>query len=144
MHYFTPESATRTLPLVRRIVKDLVALQVELVFRGERIDKLARQHNAGNSAAHSDELNEMRMSLQRDKVRIDDVVREIAAIGAVIDSPADGSVDFPAMAGDREIRLCWKPGDGDVSHWHELDQPASKRRPISEISDILAIPASNP
>lgn len=131
MRYFTPESATRTLPLVERIVQDLLALQIDLVFRGERIDALGGCEGLSTSRAHADELADMRLSMQQDRVRIEAVLAELGKLGVMLHPSADGAVDFPAILNDREIRLCWKPGDETVKYWHEVDEPASKRRLIT-------------
>lgn len=141
MRYFTPESATRTLPLIRRIVEDLLALQVDLVFRGDRIDALTDHDGLSASRAHADELADMRLSLQRDRGRIDLVMAELGRLGVSMHPSADGTVDFPAIFNDREVRLCWQPGDKAVEFWHEVKESASKRRPIEDTSDF-SLPVS--
>lgn len=136
MRYFTPESATRTLPLVRQIVDDLLALQVDLVFRGDRIDALGRHDGLETSQAHADELADMRLSMQRDRRRVDAVLDELARLGVILHSTAGGEVDFPAMLGGREVRLCWKPGDDRVLFWHEVDEAVDLRRRVEDVSDF--------
>lgn len=141
MRYYTPETATRTLPLIRRIVDDLLELQVDLVFRGDRIDALTDNEGRSASRAHADELADMRLSLQRDRGRIDAVMAELGRLGVSMHPAVDGTVDFPAYYKDREVRLCWQPGENAVQYWHEVDESASKRRPIKETSDF-SIPVS--
>ena len=66
-----------------------------------------------------------------------DVLREqleaIQATGCVIKDIETGLVDWPALHEDREVWLCWKYGEREVGHWHELHGGLAGRRPISEL-----------
>jgi hypothetical protein len=130
MRYFTPEQATRTLPLVRQIAEDLRGLHLEIGSRGDRIESLAATDHFGNFSAHAEELADMRLSLKAERLRVDEMMAELQRVGAEVDSVSEGSIDFPAVMAGREIRLCWKPGDARVDYWHEVDEPSSHRRRI--------------
>lgn len=46
----------------------------------------------------------------------------------------NGLIDFPALAGGRQVWLCWRIGDPDeIAWWHEHDAGFSGRRPLAEI-----------
>ena len=45
-----------------------------------------------------------------------------------------GLIDFPAVDGDEEIRLCWLDGEASVSHYHDLETGFSGRKPIDGLS----------
>ena len=149
MRYFTPESANRTLPLVRRITADLIELQLDVSVRGERIDFLVQSHRGlAATSAHSEELDEMRDSLQADQGRLSEIEQELADLGVIIHSPSEGAVDFPARLNTTDVRLCWMPGDDYVDHWHMPGASTSDRKPIGdltfdEVSNISA-PTSSP
>lgn len=134
MRYFTPESANRALPLVRRIAADMVDLYFEVGVRGRRIDSLASPRGLVSPSAHAEELEEMRVSLRADKERLEGFREELSRIGAVVHSPTEGVVDFPAIIEDREVRLCWKPSDEQVSFWHELDESPASRKSIQGVN----------
>lgn len=51
---------------------------------------------------------------------------------------ATGLLDFPAVAHGREIWLCWRLGEAEVSFAHDRDEGFEGRRPVTE---ILAGPA---
>ncbi|MEQ1843403.1 MAG: DUF2203 domain-containing protein [Verrucomicrobiales bacterium] len=38
-----------------------------------------------------------------------------------------GVIDFPSFAAGREVFLCWRRGELDVDHWHDLDSDFSGR-----------------
>jgi len=62
-----------------------------------------------------------------------EVVQEISASGCVIKDLASGLVDWPALHEGREVWLCWRYGEPEVSHWHDLDAGYAGRRPVAEL-----------
>ena len=148
---FTIEEATRTLPLVGRVVRDIVAAN-------EAIENLhaARQRpgggaQSGESVDDGDsvyEFHDLEPDLDpsegtgirgnaaidariEDQVRkIDDCLREFESIGCQCTDFRMGLVDFPAMLDGRVVYLCWKLGESKIAHWHEVDGGFSGRRPV--------------
>jgi hypothetical protein len=104
-HYFTVDEANRTLPLVERIVADIVREYRswrELLHHYELV--AARDHaDAGESA----EAEALRLEVFE-----------------------EGLVDFRSRLGERDILLCWKLGESEVGHWHELEAGFSGRQPL--------------
>lgn len=129
---YTPEKATQTLPLVRRVVKDLLSLQKTI--EQQRVQLAGIEHLSG-SVDHiedHDELNDVRASLSIDQTRWNECVNELKSLGIETEEPFTGHIDFPAMLGRRPIRLCWNPKDETVSHWHEVDEEEGDRRFIEQ------------
>lgn len=118
---FTVEEANARLPLVRAITSDLAALASDLVARRERLDSLLAGRKLSSTDVYSEELAQMYQGIQRDMGRIEDYVRELRDLGVEAKGAVDGLVDFPSMLEGRVVYLCWKLGEGEVSHWHELD-----------------------
>ena len=51
-----------------------------------------------------------------------------------------GLVDFPTTLDGRWIYLCWHAGEGEVAHWHEIDEGFAGRHPITpDLADRLAV-----
>lgn len=140
MPNFTPVHADRTLPLVRRIAHDLVGLQKDLRLRQAQINALLGDEKKATSKAHAEELTEIRSSLGEDQQRMLALQEELATMGAMIHSPSEGVIDFPAQLGSRTVRLCWRIGEEHVSHWHEVHAPLGQRRPITD--EVFAPPLS--
>ena len=116
---FTVEAANSTLPLVSRIVRDVVADHPrwrELVAAYE-VAALAAEPSRGESREQS------RLQAEIDAVarRIDGYVRELDAIGCHLKSYEEGTVDFYARHQNRLVFLCWRLGEDTMSYWHELD-----------------------
>jgi hypothetical protein len=126
---FTVAQANRTLPLVRRIVADVVAEHPrwrQLVAEYE-VAALSSRPDAGESA------DQLRRRAEIDTVarRIDGYVRELRSVGCQLKSYEDGTVDFYARHHDRLVLLCWRLGEDAVAHWHELDTGFGGRQVIT-------------
>lgn len=128
MRLFTLAEAERTLPLVRRIVADLMAeyprwraavSRFELLSAGARADR-------GETA----ELIASREEVTAAAARINDYLKELEAIGCVFKGFDAGLVDFYTLRDDRPVFLCWKMDEARIEHWHELDAGFGGRQRI--------------
>lgn len=127
---FTPSSATNMLPLVRRIVADMLQLSRSIDAQREQlrgIDKLAETIDQPD---YREELSDIRGSLLDDERRLEFCFRELTALGLEPHQPFDGSIDFPAVLNRRQVRLCWCPDDERVEHWHEVGKSVQTRQKI--------------
>ncbi len=122
---FTPSEANRALPLVRRIVDDVVA-----AFESARSLELRRAKALGSKTGSIVEIDRDLMAAARLLQRL---VSELELIGCQLKDAATGLVDFPAMDGDREVLLCWRRGEGAIEYWHDVDAGVAGRRPLSEL-----------
>ena len=115
---FTVEEANRTLPLVSRIVDDLV--------RDHRIweDKVREFELAtvGSSPEHPDAIAELLQSeAQRLARDIEGYIAELNDLGVIVKGMDTGLVDFRGQMDGREVYYCWKLGEPSVMYWHEID-----------------------
>jgi len=115
---FTVDEANRTLPLVRRIVEDLV--------RDHHLweDKVREFEvaSAGSSPDHPDAIAEL---LQIEALRlakdIESYIAELNDLGVICKGMNVGLVDFRGQLDGREVFYCWKLGEPEVMYWHEVD-----------------------
>lgn len=122
---FTVAQANAALPLVRAIVRDITALAVDLRARHERLSG-----SPGLSAAHDEEREQARAALERDLERLRELEDELAELGVELKDYFLGLADFPSEMDGRPVYLCWKAGEDEVSHWHELDAGFAGRRKL--------------
>jgi hypothetical protein len=129
---FTPEQADRTLPLVERVVGDVVRDYATLADRAEEYRDLRSEVRVPEEAADEVRPRIAALKAQMSDIsrRIDGYVEELSEIGCELKDMRSGAVDFPSTLDDRPIRLCWKPGDSRVEHWHEVNEGAESRRPL--------------
>jgi hypothetical protein len=115
-HLFTPIEANNTLPLVRRIVADILRT-------GRRVRALSQEQ--GDSFDTSPEVRHLMSELQ-------DLLSELENIGCSYKdcSFTVGIVDFPAMIDGEEVSLCWRSDEPEIMYYHGINAGYSNRRPI--------------
>jgi hypothetical protein len=123
---FTVESANRTLPLVRRIVEDLVRQYGVWQHRLTQCEVAA-----AGGAAQREEAATLQRQVQVLAAEIEGYVEELASLGAEAKAPLDaGLVDFPGEIDGRLVYLCWRLGEPSIQHWHEIDAGFAGRKPL--------------
>lgn len=122
---FTLQEANRSLPLVTRVVRDIVNTH----DRAMRLQDKLEESPASKEAAGVQE--QFRSELER----LQEYVEELEMIGVDLKDYETGLVDFPGRHQGREIFLCWKLGEEKVDHWHELHTGYNGRQPISALEE---------
>jgi hypothetical protein len=131
MKTFTIEEANAALPLVRAIVADLVHLSQEVTDRRQRISFLLNNRQRNENDPYWQELAAAEASLEQDASHLRGYVDELRQLGIEPKSAVDGIVDFPAKLDGRDVFLCWKLGESEVLHWHEIKHGFQERRPLT-------------
>ena len=125
--FFSVDDANRTLPLVRKIVEDVVRqhrlwrekiLELDLVASSTRADE-PRERAAALEKEAQDLAHE-----------IDGYQHELAELGILLKDRRMGLVDFPSEMGGKRVFLCWRLGEAEVQFWHEEDAGYSGRQPL--------------
>jgi hypothetical protein len=121
---FSLHEANQTLPLVARIIRDIVEGYRQTSELDAQAHKLAE---AGSTAKAEDIRNQIHDLL----VTVDGYIEELHQIGCEFKDPFQGLVDFPArLDGERLVYLCWKMGETEIRYWHELHSGFSGRQTI--------------
>lgn len=133
---YTVDQANRTLPLVRRIVRDIVSLYPR--WR-DRVNELEVRSGNVTLELPDQRIAELEREAQEIAAEIDGCIREIRDLGIEYRLPLDaGLVDFPGERDGRRIFLCWRLGEDAVEHWHETDAGYAGRRRIEDESSGIA------
>lgn len=128
---FTLDDANRTLPLVSRIVRDLVGRYPAWRELVDEYELMSSRQRVDDPDPQLEELERQVTGLARE---IDGYVHEIAELGAEPRKPYDsGLVDFPGIHDGRSIFFCWRLGEEAIEHWHERDGGFSGRQPIDSL-----------
>ena len=115
---FIVEEANRTLPLVSRIVEDLVR-EHKLWEDKVREFELA---TVGSSPEHPDAIAELlQMEAQRLATDIEGYIAELSDLGVICKGMGTGLVDFRGRIDGRDVFYCWKLGEASVLYWHDVD-----------------------
>lgn len=113
---FTPEEATKTLPLVRKIVEDILNFGKELRELSVKIGKGAEE--------------DPRAIQLMDK--LDELFDELEALGCTYKdwNFIFGLVDFPARIDGKEVCLCWRSDEREIGYYHGLEEGFAGRKPL--------------
>ena len=106
---FTPYEAAKTLPLVRRIVEDI--LQTAERYRSLEEDAAEREGLAEVIEEHLEELEEIGCFYKDWNYSV-------------------GLVDFPARIDGEIVFLCWRSDESKLSFYHRIEDGYAGRRPI--------------
>ena len=122
---FTLKEAASTLPLVKRIVSDIVKTHAQASVLRQRVETLSG----------GKELTQAQQELDRSIEQLQEFVDELANVGAELKDFESGLVDFVGRHDGRDVYLCWKLGEETITHWHELDAGVAGRRPIAMLRE---------
>ncbi len=116
--YFTPEEANKTLPLVRKIVKDILDYSLQLkdikdTFGNNLEDNVEAGNLISQIKGFMQELNEIGCSYKHWNFSV-------------------GLVDFPSIIDGEEVLLCWKSDEESIQYYHGLNEGFRERKLIPE------------
>lgn len=114
--YFTPEEAKRTLPLVKKIVKDILDTTFQIRTIVDQIGKDAEENPEVKKLV--DEFNYF--------------MKELEEIGCYYKdwNFSIGLVDFPAIINGEEVFLCWRSDEEDILYYHGINEGYAGRKRI--------------
>jgi hypothetical protein len=122
--FFSLEEANRMLPLVRRIVEDImeqyrglepVVARFNALAPGEAVTPAGRRVKAEAEARTS---------------AIDALVHELHELGCAFKGFDEGLVDWYSLYAGRPVFLCWRLGEPEIAWWHQVDTGFLGRQPI--------------
>jgi len=121
--YFTPSEARKTLPLVRKIVKDILDTSREMRLVADEVEGHAEKDPR----------------IQKMADDIEDFMMELEDIGCFFKdwNFQIGLVDFPAILDGKEVFLCWRSDEDDIMYYHEMETGFAGRKiiPPEELTD---------
>lgn len=127
MQLFTVEQANRTLPLVRKIVEDVVQQHRRWRETIMELDLVASTTRSDAPHERAEQLEQQALAQARE---LDGYQKELESLGIQLKDPRIGLVDFPSELGGRTVLLCWHLGEPEVQFWHELDAGYAGRQPL--------------
>ena len=119
---FTLEQANRALPLVKRIVADVVSAHGKALELQTEIEETPK-----SSKLRAALQEQMEITIDR----LHDLLDELSAIGCDLKDYQAGLVDFTGRHQGRDVCLCWKLGEDTIGFWHEMNTGFAGRQPVS-------------
>ncbi|MDB5292562.1 MAG: hypothetical protein JWL69_3803 [Phycisphaerales bacterium] len=121
---FTLDQANRSLPLVQRIVGDIVRTHGDAV-------KLQRELEQVSPKSREEFQKRLELAMHH----LEDYVDELSEIGCELKDYQTGLIDFTGRHRGHDVCLCWKLGEERVGYWHELDSGFAGRQPVSTLEE---------
>lgn len=128
MTLFTVDHANRTLPLVRRIVEDVVRVHARWQEALVELDLVVSGVRADRPDAKATQLEREIQALAKE---IDGCERELDDLGIQLKDRRIGLIDFPSELDGRPVLLCWKLGEESVQFWHDEQSGFAGRQPLT-------------
>jgi hypothetical protein len=123
------KTARRMLPLVQRIVVDIVHDAQELnkyTFEQEGLDR----NKTNLTWPERQRRYTVQGEVARLQSRLEEEKRELDSLGAVLfNPPSIGLVGFPTTINDRQAYFSWRLGEESLKFWH-FDGEEKSREPI--------------
>ena len=77
----------------------------------EEFERLAEQQNL-------EQANQAMLCLSRARQEYRQLCRELGRVGCSLSDERAGAVDFPAFLDGKQVVLCWRLGETQISRWH--------------------------
>lgn len=132
--YFTLEEANRLLPVLRRELAGLKRLKLQFSEHYDQIE----QHKKTLLYRHKTKVDEDILFKKEARMEFMELeaqtfINNIMTLGVEIKNVDEGLIDFPAIINGKEVLLCWKDGEEEVSFYHSDLGGFNQREPIENI-----------
>jgi hypothetical protein len=127
--YFTVEEANKALPLVKMIVGDIVRQYRVVEDLQQRLSRVGKERRKPSRDMYAEELAQSQAELDSEERKLMSYIEELKRLGVEFKGPE--LCDFPRLMNGREVYLCWRLGEAEVSHWHDLETGFAGRQPLT-------------
>ncbi|MBI4604764.1 MAG: DUF2203 family protein [Planctomycetes bacterium] len=124
------EDVLKRVPLLKRIVRDVVDTFETRRKRKERLEELTVISRKFCSSEIEETLNSLRREVNDCDRALETYEKETRDLGGIPKDPGRGLVYFYSYRDSRKIFLVWELRDPDILSWHELDESFSDRVPV--------------
>lgn len=116
--YFTPAEAVKTLPLVKKIVEDILNTTKEMRLYADDV----------KGQIENDPF------IKKMAENVDGFIKELEEIGCFYKdwNFTIGLVDFPAIIEGQEVLLCWRSDEETIKFYHDMDSGFAGRKKIPD------------
>ena len=119
---YTEALANRAIPLVRRIVDDLVR---RFAAWQDAVSRFEYATIKSTASVPDPEADAFQCEAARMAEEIEACVRELDELGVECRTFDTGLVIFPGKRNDTRVRFVWRRGDAAVSEWRDYDDAGS-------------------
>ena len=121
---YTPQTANKALPEVKRMFAAIVAQKNRAVALNQELQAIVE------SESDFERFIKKKQELNAAVTGLDKAIETLEATGVSIKSVEEGLLDFPSKRFDEEVWLCWKAGEDEIKFWHGKDEGFMGRKPL--------------
>lgn len=121
---YTPQTANKALPEVKRMFSDIVAKKNRVLVLQQELQAIV------DSGSDFERFIKKKQDLNAAVTTLYKAIEVLEATGVAIKSVDEGLLDFPAKRFDEEVWLCWKAGEDEIKFWHGKDEGFMGRKPL--------------
>jgi hypothetical protein len=103
-------------PLVQRIVEDILQARKALARMRPEQDRLDRQRRSLAWPERSRRY-QLQEEIATQELNLQDALAELDCLGLCLLDPVKGQVGFPTMVNGRRAFFSWKHGEKSLKHW---------------------------
>ena len=120
---FSLAKAEKSLPLVKRIVGDIVHAHDQAAPTAKpKIEKISES---------KEQTRVQQVSWIPRWTGLQDLVDELSDVGCELKDYQTGLIDFVGRHQGQDVYLCWKLGEEKILYWHEMSAGFAGRKPIA-------------
>ncbi|ADH99427.1 DUF2203 domain-containing protein [Salisediminibacterium selenitireducens] len=127
---FTIDEANALIPLMEQEIDALRALNKEFKSKVNTLNKSGSVQTGQAQENPSDEQFIAESKLEFIEIQARLHVNNIERHGAQLKDVEVGLIDFPSKLNEKEILLCWKYGEKEISHYHGPEDGYQGRKPL--------------
>jgi hypothetical protein len=125
MKFFTPEEANAMIPELEKIFEAIAELRAQAEMKATSLRQRQESEDSDPTAAVIE-----RSQLQYLAQNINEWLEKIVELGAMPKGVEPALVDFPYRLNGRDVYLCWRLGEKNITHFHGMDEGFSTRKPL--------------
>ncbi len=123
-------TACSMLPLVQRIVDDVLQYHQRLAQLLPEHDRLRRQRQSLSWPQRSRRYH-IQEEIAAADGRLQEALAELSSLGVVLLDPTEGRVGFPTVVNGRFAYFSWRCGEDSVDHWHFPEETCRRNIPAN-------------
>ncbi|MFL6485060.1 MAG: DUF2203 domain-containing protein [Nitrososphaera sp.] len=127
---YTPQTADKALPEVKRLFEGIIAQKNHVVGLQEEIQAVI------DSGSPFEDFMRKKQELNTAVTNLYKAIEQLEATGVIIKSVDEGLLDFPSRRFDEEVWLCWKVGENRIKFWHGKEEGFTGRKPLESTGII--------
>jgi len=121
--YFTVAEANAALPQIEPIMARLLEKRARAVRLYQQIEPLLAD-------LHLDIGGPIPTQMAQDFATISRLIEQLQGMGCVVKDINVGLLDFLCDRNGRDVYLCWRYGEPEVSFYHDLHEGFNGRQPV--------------